>query len=109
MDAEIQISDVAEAGELREYARRRLTTLIRQQRGSIEGVSLSISREAGRGPAGIRCRISVRLSPLARVYLEKVDAAARAAIDGAVDRLGGALGAWNPADPTSVSSVRSSY
>jgi ribosome-associated translation inhibitor RaiA len=95
MDADIRITDVGEAGELRRYARRRLGPIVRNPRSGIEGVSLSVNKVPGRGPAGIRCQILVRVSPRLSLSVERSEVSAHAAIDAATDRLGWALGVWH--------------
>jgi hypothetical protein len=92
VDADIRISGIGGAGELREYARGRLGPIVRDPRSGIQGVSLSVDKVDGRGPGGIRCQILVRVSPRLSLSVERSEPSARAAIDAAAERLGWALG-----------------
>jgi hypothetical protein len=92
MDADIRITGIGEAGRLREYARGRLGPIVKSPRSGIQGVSLSVDKVPGRGSAGIRCQILVRVSPRLSLSVERSEVSARAAIDAAADRLGWALG-----------------
>jgi ribosome-associated translation inhibitor RaiA len=95
MDADIRITDMEKARELRRYARRRLGGIVRNPRSGIEEVSLSVNRVPGSGPKGIRCQILVRVSPRLSLSVERSEASAQEAIDAAADRLGWALGVWH--------------
>ena len=98
MDTDIQITDVGEAGELRQYAQRRLGAILRNPRSGIEGVSLSVSKVPDRGPDEVHCEILVRVSPQLSLSIERSEVSAHAAIDAAADRLGWALGVWHGVD-----------
>jgi hypothetical protein len=98
MDADIRITDVGEASELRRYARRRLGPIVRNPRSGIEGVCLSVNKVPGRAPKEVRCQILVRVSPRLSLSVERLEVSAHEAIDAATDRLGWALGVWHGAD-----------
>lgn len=91
MDAEIEIGDVAEAGDLSRYARWRLTPIVSHPWSGVGGISVSVDRASDHEAEGIRCRILVRVSPLLRLSVERSDASAHAAIDAAAERLTWAL------------------